>query len=132
MLGGMFAGADECEGEWEYEYRSAIVNNDGTTKSEWWQPFDPGYTTETRKKTLTFYGMSSHKAQEKYGGIKDYRSSEGRVITVPCKGSAENIMLDILGGIRSACAYVGASCIKDLPKCAEFIRVNRVHFDRSL
>ncbi len=132
MIGGMFAGADECEGEWEYEYRCAITNNDGTTRSEWWQSFDPGYNTEKRKKTLTFYGMSSHKAQEKYGGIKNYRASEGRVITVPYKGLASNIIEDILGGIRSACAYVGASSLKDLPKCAEFIKVNRVHFDRSV
>jgi IMP dehydrogenase/GMP reductase len=41
-------------------------------------------------------------------------------------------MLDILGGIRSACAYVGADSLKDLPKCAEFIRVNRTHFDKTL
>jgi GMP reductase len=132
MLGGMLAGADECEGEWEYEYRSAIVNNDGSTKSEWWQPFDPGYNTEKRKKTLTFYGMSSHKAQNKYGGIKNYRASEGRTLSVPYKGHVSDIMLDLLGGIRSACAYVGADSLKDLPKCAEFIRVNRTHFDRSI
>jgi GMP reductase len=132
MLGGMLAGADECEGEWEYEYRSAIINNDGSTKSEWWQPFDPGYKTENRKKSLTFYGMSSYKAQEKYGGIKNYRASEGRTLSVPYKGHASDIMLDILGGIRSACAYVGADSLKDLPKCAEFIRVNRTHFDKTL
>jgi GMP reductase len=132
MLGGMLAGADECEGEWDYEYRCAITNNDGSTKSEWWQPFDPGYKTETRKKTLTFYGMSSHKAQNKYGGIKNYRASEGRTLSVPYKGYVSDIMLDILGGIRSACAYVGADSLKDLPKCAEFIRVNRTHFDKTL
>jgi GMP reductase len=132
MLGGMLAGADECEGEWEYEYLCQIVNNDRTIHSEWWQPFDPSNGAEKRKKTLTFYGMSSHKAQEKYGGIKNYRASEGRVITVPYKGQASIIIEDILGGIRSACAYVGASSLKDLPRCAEFIRVNRVHFDKSV
>lgn len=132
MLGGMFAGTEECEGEWEYEYRCTIVNNDGTTRSEWWQPIEPGYDTEKRKVSLTFYGMSSHKAQTKYGGIKDYRASEGRVVRVQYKGSAEDVMKDILGGIRSACAYVGADCLKDLPKCAEFIRVNRTHFDKSV
>jgi GMP reductase len=132
MLGGMLAGAEECEGEWEYEYLCQIVNNDRSINSEWWQNNDPGYNTESRKKSLKFYGMSSHKAQEKYGGIKSYRASEGRVVTVPYKGFASNIIEDILGGIRSACAYVGASSLKDLPKCAEFIRVNRVHFDKSV
>lgn len=128
MLGGMFAGTEECEGEWKYEY---LTKPSGPSK-QFWQPIQPSYETEKRKVSLTFYGMSSHKAQEKYGGIKNYRSSEGRVITVKCKGLAEHIMLDILGGIRSACAYVGASTLKNLPKCAEFIKVNRTHFDKTL
>jgi GMP reductase len=129
MLGGMFAGADECEGEWEYEYQAGM--NAGMAET-FWQPFDPGYATAKRKTHLTFYGMSSHKAQNKYGGIKDYRASEGRVVRVQYKGRSEDVMKDILGGIRSACAYVGADSLKDLPKCAEFIRVNRTHFDKSI
>jgi GMP reductase len=127
MLGGMLAGTEECEGDWEYEY---LTKPPG--KIQYWQSMKPPYQTEKRKTKLTFYGMSSHKAQEKYGGIKNYRASEGRVKTVEYKGEAEDIMCDILGGIRSACAYVGASSLKDLPKCAEFIRVNRVHFDKSV
>lgn len=128
MLGGMLAGTEECEGEWTYEY----LTKPGSLSKQFWQPIEPGYMTEKRKVSLTFYGMSSHKAQEKYGGIKDYRASEGRVKTVQYKGYAKEIMTEILGGIRSACAYVGASCLKDLPKCAEFVRVNRVHFDKSI
>lgn len=76
--------------------------------------------------------MSSHAAQEKYGGVKNYRASEGRIKTVDYKGDVLNIIDDVLGGIRSACAYVGSDSLKDLPKCAEFIRVNRVHFDKSI
>ena len=113
MLGGMLAGTDECEGEWTYQ-------------------FDLGEKYTKRKVSLKFYGMSSHAAQEKYGGVKDYRASEGRVITIPYKGLACDIIDDILGGIRSACAYTGANKLKDLSKCAEFIRVNRVHFDKSV
>lgn len=105
MLGGMLAGTAQCEGEW---------------------------TWRGGKRVLKFYGMSSHEAQEKYGGIKSYRASEGRVKMVEYKGEASDVIDDILGGIRSACAYVGADSLKDLPKCAEFIRVNRIHFDRSL
>jgi GMP reductase len=128
MLGGMFAGTEECEGDWEYQWKCRSAGIAG----QFWQDFDPKYETEKRKTFLTFYGMSSHKAQAKYGGVKDYRSSEGRTMRIPYKGLASDVMLDTLGGIRSACAYVGANCIKDLPKCAEFIRVNRVHFDRTL
>jgi GMP reductase len=124
MLGGMLAGAEECEGEWTYEWQM---------RSGGWQPFDPQYPeVPKRKVSLKYYGMSSHSAQEKYGGIKDYRSSEGREKTVKYKGYAEDIVKDILGGLRSACAYIGATSLKDMNKCAEFNVVNRVHFDKSV
>jgi GMP reductase len=113
MLGGMFAGTDECEGEWEYDN---LVSGD---------------SIERKKKSLKFYGMSSHTAQSKYGGIKNYRSSEGRVLKIPYKGRVQDIIFDILGGIRSACAYTGASCLKDFSKTANFVRVNRTHFDQT-
>jgi GMP reductase len=125
MLGGMLAGTDECEGEWDIEYKTRIYDSRGAI----WQSNDPGYPTETRKKALKFYGMSSHEAQSKYGGIKDYRSSEGRVLSVKYKGGADSIMSDILGGIRSACAYTGATCLKDFSKTARFVTVNRVHYN---
>jgi len=35
------------------------------------------------------------------------------------------VVQQILGGVRSACTYVGAARLKDLPKCTTFIRVNR-------
>jgi GMP reductase len=99
MLGGMFAGADECEGEWEYD-------------------------TENNKSALTFYGMSSHYAQEKHGvGKKEYRASEGKVSKIPCKGPVADVVQEILGGIRSCGAYIGAKNLKDFSKCAKFVKI---------
>ena len=122
MIGGMLAGTEECEGHWE---EGTLVN--------WHKSKPPQITNQTVKKTLRFYGMSSQIAQEKHGqGLKDYRSSEGRTIQVPYKGPANDVVKDILGGIRSCCAYIGATSVKDMAKCAEFIRVNRTHFDQSL
>ena len=40
--------------------------------------------------------------------------------------------LDIDGGIRSGRTYTGATTLKDLPKTAMFVRVNRTHHDRSV
>lgn len=100
MLGGMFAGADECEGEWELE--------------------------GSQKINLTFYGMSSHYAQEKHGsGKKEYRASEGKVSKVPYKGPVSDIVQEILGGIRSCGAYIGAKNLKDYSKCAKFVKIVR-------
>lgn len=122
MLGSMLAGTNECDGEWEVEYLSK------SSEVHFWQPIDPGYETETRKVNLKFYGMSSKEAQDKHHeGVKDYRTSEGRCVTIPYKGTADEVLKDILGGIRSACTYVGAFQIKDFSKKTTFIRVNNTH-----
>jgi len=102
MLGGMLAGHDECEGEW--------VEEDG------------------RRVALKFYGMSSLEALDKYaGGRKDYRASEGRAVSVPYRGPVKETVQEITGGIRSACAYVGATRLKDLSKCTTFVICQRPH-----
>ena len=129
MLGSMLAGTDCCEGEWEYEYRRAIVDNNGKTLQEWWQPLDPGYhPPESRKKSLKFYGMSSQEAMNKHnGGVASYRTSEGRCVTIPYKGTTKDTIQDILGGLRSSCTYIGAENIKDFGKKTTFIMVNDTH-----
>lgn len=120
MLGSMFAGCDECEGEWRYEYKM---------RSGGWQPFDPGgLDHEKRKVSLKYYGMSSKDAMDKHhNGVADYRTAEGKCVTVPYKGLAVDTLLDIYGGLRSACTYVGATKIKDFGKKTTFIQVNNTH-----
>lgn len=73
-----------------------------------------------------FYGSSSERGNnETAGGLKNYRASEGWEIKLPARGPLENTLQDIEGGLRSACAYVGAKTLKALPKCATFVQVNR-------
>jgi GMP reductase len=103
MLGGMLSGHEECEGDWEYD-------NDGN------------------KKFLNFYGMSSKEAMKKFnGGQCNYRASEGRSVWVSYKGFVEDTIIELLGGIRSACTYVGTETLKDFSKCCTFVRVNNTH-----
>ena len=125
MCGNFFAGCEECEGEWEYEYQSGF----GVAQAEpFWQPFYPGYDGPKRKKKLKFYGMSSKEAMEKHSnGVANYRTSEGRCVTVPYKGHVQDVLLDIFGGLRSACTYIGAAKIKDFGKKTTFILVNNTH-----
>ncbi len=95
MIGGMLAGHDECQGE--------VIDN-----------------------KMKFYGMSSAVAMDRYiGGMKDYRASEGKEVMVPYKGAVVKTIQEILGGLRSACSYAGASQLKYLPRCTTFIRVYR-------
>ncbi|GGA92758.1 GMP reductase [Agarivorans gilvus] len=97
MLGGMFAAHQENGGE--------IVEQDG-------------------QKFMKFYGMSSQTAMDKHtGGVAEYRASEGKTVLLPYKGSVQLTVQDILGGVRSACTYVGASELKELTKRTTFIRV---------
>jgi len=102
MLGGLLAGHDECEGEW--------VEAAG------------------ERQGMKFYGMSSKTAIDRYaGGLRDYRASEGKEVEVPYRGPVKATLQEITGGIRSACAYVGASRLKDLSKCTTFVVCGRTH-----
>ena len=119
MLGGMLAGTDQGGGEvitkfyesneLEYEVGDHLSNHKRKIEE---------------KHFVQFYGMSSTAAQEKHGGTKNYRASEGRVVRVPYTGDIEPVTRDILGGLRSTCTYVGAKSLKELSKRTTFIRVN--------
>lgn len=92
---------------------------------------DEGGATNTED-GIVFYGMSSRTAQEKHKGyLASYRSSEGRTIKIPYRGSVKGTMDDILGGLRSTCAYVGANKLSHLHRYTEFIRVNN-QYNRSM
>lgn len=111
MLGGMLAGHDEGGGE--------VITKTYHTK-------EVGVTED--KQFVQFYGMSSNAANDKhFGGLKEYRSSEGRDVLVPYKGDVGSTIQDILGGIRSTCTYVGALKLKQLSKCATFIQCTDTH-----
>ena len=70
--------------------------------------------------------MSSDTAMNKYqGGVASYRSSEGKTVRIKHRGQIKNTIESILGGVRSACTYIGARKIKDMPKCATFVRVTQ-------
>lgn len=74
---------------------------------------------------VPFYGMASKEAQEKHnGGVSDYRTSEGKYVVVPYKGNIDDTVQKLLGGLRSACTYVGSASLEDLPRRSKFVRVN--------
>ena len=118
MLGGMLAGHDEGGGD-------VITKFYETDQIE----YEVGSHLENRrrvieeKKFVQFYGMSSAAANDKhFGGLKEYRSSEGREVLVPYRGAVGNTIQDLLGGIRSTCTYVGADKLKSLSKCTTFVK----------
>jgi GMP reductase len=112
MIGGMFAGADEAEGE--------IIEKQYTTNE-----LQNGNPVIQTKKFKQYYGMSSEYANNKFaGGMCNYKTSEGRELLIPYTGSMDKILQDITGGIASCCTYIGASKVKYMAKCATLIKVN--------
>lgn len=76
--------------------------------------------------TNRFYGMSSDTAMTLHnGGVADYRASEGKTVEIPYRGKISITLKEILGGLRSACTYVGASELKELSKRTTFVRVTQ-------
>src|SRR5436190_1253203 len=95
----IIAGNDECSGD--------VVERDG-------------------RKFQRFYGMSSRTAMEKYaGGVAQYRAAEGKEVLVPSRGPVAATAQEILGGVRSACTYVGARRLRELSKRTTFVRVSQ-------
>jgi GMP reductase len=102
MIGGMLAGHDER--------RLSIEDPKQTPNSDF----------------IEFHGMSSKKAMELHnGGVAEYRASEGTVVKIKYKGPVDSTMKEILGGLRSACTYVGACELKEMSKRTTFVRVNK-------
>lgn len=59
-------------------------------------------------------------------GVKsgEFRSAEGISIEVPIKGPVENVINDLMGGLRSAMTYSGARNIEEFQKKAIFSMVS--------
>jgi IMP dehydrogenase len=101
MLGGMLAGTDETPGE--------IVEKKNGSKVA---------------KVKRFRGMASREAQEDFmGGMSEWKTAEGVAVDVPCRGPVRDVILDIMGGIRSGMTYCGAATIKDLQRKAQFMEI---------
>jgi GMP reductase len=99
MLGGMLAGHDESGGE--------RLERDG-------------------RMMRRFYGMSSRAAMDKHaGGVAKYRAAEGKEVWLPDRGPVDATAQEILGGVRSACTYVGARRLREFSKRTTFVRVTQ-------
>ena len=93
MLGSLLAGTDETPGD--------IIN--------------------TRKgKVKAYRGMASADAQIDWRGKTS--SLEGIATTVPCKGPVDDIISELVRGVRSGLSYSGARSITELQAKAEFVR----------
>jgi len=105
MLGSMLSGTDETPGE--------VIEDNG-------------------KKYKSYRGMGSLSAMsngsaDRYfqGGVNEANKlvPEGIEARVEYKGSVENIIFQMVGGLRSGMGYVGAPTIEALTENAQFIQI---------
>jgi IMP dehydrogenase len=109
MLGGMLAGTNETPGD----LIADIVQN---IHGDW------KYTSDSYK---VFRGMASKEVQDEHmGGMADWKAAEGVEITVKAKGPVENVIADLMGGIRSGMTYAGANNIKQIKERTAWVEVS--------
>lgn len=90
MLGGMFAGTSPTPGE---------------------------VHEENGKKFKYYRGMASAEAQTDFmGQLQEWKTAEGVSVKIPYKPSENEIVADIIGGLRSGLTYGGASTIRELQR----------------
>ena len=113
MMGGVLAGTDEAPGE--------VIEHDG-------------------KKFKTYRGMGSLEAMQKGSKDRYLQESvteakklvpEGIVGEIAYKGSVDQVVYQLLGGLRAGMGYSGAETIDELHKRAEFVRITSAGFSES-
>ena len=79
-----------------------------------------------------FRGQASEDFQnDYYGGLKSKTVAEGIDFWGPVSGSAEELISQIMGGLRSGLTYGGARNIKELQRKAEFVEVTGSYIRES-
>lgn len=81
----------------------------------------PGEIEGGRKR---YRGMASKDAQVSWRGeLPKGMAAEGEARWVPCKGSVENIVHELCGGIRSGMTYLNANSIAEINKNGRFMEM---------
>jgi len=107
MIGGMLAGTESTPGD-------VIVQEDG-------------------KKVKYYRGMASREAQEDFlGQMHEWKTAEGVSTAVPYREIQEEIIGDIIGGLRSGLTYAGADTIAELQRKLNYVHVSPAGRQESL
>lgn len=100
MIGGMLAGTEPTPGK-------VVTKEDGS-------------------KVKSYRGMASREAQEAFlGQMHDWKTAEGVSAEVPFSDRQDDIIADIIGGLRSGLTYAGANCISELQRKLNYVTVTQ-------
>jgi IMP dehydrogenase len=115
MLGGMFAGTEESPGE--------IELYQGRTYKSYRGMGSIGAMAQAQ-------GSSDRYFQEASQGA-DKLVPEGIEGRVPYKGPVQNIIFQLMGGLRSCMGYLGSKTLTDMHQTAQFIQVTQAGMRES-
>lgn len=80
-----------------------------------------------------YRGMASSEVAEDYhGGLTEWKTAEGVATQTPFVENEQQILADIIGGLRSGLTYGGAATIKALQRKLDYIRVTPAGRTESL
>ena len=106
MIGGLFSKTNESASE-------KLVGEDGNMY-------------------CTYRGQASKEFQDDfYGKVKKGTVPEGIQFKSKCTGSAQNLIDDLCGGLRSGLTYGGAKSIKELQRKREFVKTTANYMKES-
>ena len=74
---------------------------------------------------------SSDFQNEFYGRLKAKTVAEGIDFWAPVEKTAEELIVQLLGGVRSGMTYGGARSLKELQRKAEFVQVTSSYIHES-
>lgn len=72
-----------------------------------------------------YMGMASALAQELRGGLKPGTVPEGVSVYVPLKGPVQNVIENLMGGLKSSMTYVNARNLTEYYQNTKFVRITQ-------
>ncbi len=85
------------------------------------------------RKVKMYRGMASSEVQEEYhGGVAEWKTSEGISTEVAYREDEDEIIADIIGGLRSGLTYGGAATIEELQRKLDYIEITPAGRTESL
>ena len=107
MIGGMLAGTEPTPGK-------IITKADGSRVKQ-------------------YRGMASREAQESYlGQMHEWKTAEGVSAEVPYRERADELLSDIIGGLRSGLTYAGANTVRELQRKLNYVEITQAGRIESL
>ncbi len=80
-----------------------------------------------------YRGMASKEAAEDHlGGLTGWKTAEGVTTRVPYREDEDEIIADIVGGLRSGLTYAGANTIRELQRKLNYVLISQASRIESL